>query len=377
MPPVGVGGCWQLCPHARHGVPSPTARSQYAVESPPQVTLFRRCWTLLGTARGLRPGGCAGSAPDARASDSRACVQETQLQSISLPGPEGGPSHGSQSTPAPSPLCPQPGHSPRVGQQAQTPDPRPTQLLCPSHLSLRRHNREAMWRVLNDLCFMMLKGPFSSFWKNLSPAARRHKPGQPEDCQRVENGCARFLDIRLGPCPPAYHPVFFFDGFPQVGAGRPPVAQPTAAQHRCRCSSEPHWPLPEGRQRTQRQPGQDDGRRAGPSRRQQVGGTEPTHGLWGLVWPPHQLGCTWGLPEAHIHRRGTARLTPASVSSGCTYRGHIKAASVENRPGGAPKGQGLVHTSQPLPCPHGRQHTAGRAERAASCRGRLAGRPPA
>ncbi|XP_073089131.1 MORN repeat-containing protein 1 isoform X1 [Manis javanica] len=51
--------------------------------------------------------------------------------------------------------------------------------------------------------------------------ARRHKPGQPEDCQRVENGCARFLDIRLGPCPPAYHPVFFFDGFPQKAGSGP------------------------------------------------------------------------------------------------------------------------------------------------------------
>ncbi|XP_045873697.1 MORN repeat-containing protein 1 isoform X2 [Meles meles] len=33
----------------------------------------------------------------------------------------------------------------------------------------------------------------------------------PEDCRRVEQGCARFSDIRLGPPPPGYSPVLFLD----------------------------------------------------------------------------------------------------------------------------------------------------------------------
>ncbi|KAK2504315.1 hypothetical protein MC885_011288 [Smutsia gigantea] len=58
--------------------------------------------------------------------------------------------------------------------------------------------------------------------------ARRREPCCPEDCQRVENGCAQFLGVCLGPCPPGYHPVFFLGSFPQQ-AGSGPGGSPGKA----------------------------------------------------------------------------------------------------------------------------------------------------
>ncbi|XP_029805816.1 MORN repeat-containing protein 1 isoform X2 [Suricata suricatta] len=49
-------------------------------------------------------------------------------------------------------------------------------------------------------------------------------PGQascPEDCRRVEQGCARFSDVCLGPPPPEYSPVLFLDTPHQKAGGRP------------------------------------------------------------------------------------------------------------------------------------------------------------
>ncbi|XP_047580280.1 MORN repeat-containing protein 1 isoform X5 [Lutra lutra] len=44
-----------------------------------------------------------------------------------------------------------------------------------------------------------------------SPASWGREPHCPEDCQRVEQGCAQFSDVRLGPPPPGYSPVLFLD----------------------------------------------------------------------------------------------------------------------------------------------------------------------
>lgn len=119
----------------------------------------------------------------------------------------------------------------------------------------------------------------------------------------MERGCAQFMDVRLGPPPPGYHPVLFLGGVHKVGAGDAPRAQPT----RCPtlrpvcpgCSGwtspeSPSEPLPpplllEGRQQSQKLPGphEDGAHHTGPTRRQQVGEVDPTHGcLGGLVWPP-------------------------------------------------------------------------------------------
>ncbi|XP_077747676.1 MORN repeat-containing protein 1 isoform X1 [Canis aureus] len=57
--------------------------------------------------------------------------------------------------------------------------------------------------------------------ENSSPSSWGRKPQCPEDCQRVEQGCAQFLDIRLGPPPPGYSPVFFFNDPREKADGRP------------------------------------------------------------------------------------------------------------------------------------------------------------
>ncbi|XP_035881098.1 MORN repeat-containing protein 1 isoform X1 [Phyllostomus discolor] len=43
----------------------------------------------------------------------------------------------------------------------------------------------------------------------------------PEDCRRVQRGRAEFLDIRLGPPPPGYHPVPFLDGLREKASSGP------------------------------------------------------------------------------------------------------------------------------------------------------------
>ncbi|XP_012589984.1 PREDICTED: MORN repeat-containing protein 1, partial [Condylura cristata] len=48
----------------------------------------------------------------------------------------------------------------------------------------------------------------------------------PEDCQRVERGCAQFKDVLLGPPPPGHHPVPFF--CEKSGAGGPGRMKPAA-----------------------------------------------------------------------------------------------------------------------------------------------------
>ncbi|XP_070461343.1 MORN repeat-containing protein 1 isoform X8 [Equus przewalskii] len=47
------------------------------------------------------------------------------------------------------------------------------------------------------------------------------KPCCPEDCQRVERGCAQFMDVRLGPPPPGYHPVLFLGGVHKKAGNSP------------------------------------------------------------------------------------------------------------------------------------------------------------
>ncbi|XP_049731455.1 MORN repeat-containing protein 1 [Elephas maximus indicus] len=58
------------------------------------------------------------------------------------------------------------------------------------------------------------------------PAGGVHKPLGSRFCRRVEQGCAVFSDVLLGPPPPQYHPILFLDGGqmaghrPSLGAGR-------------------------------------------------------------------------------------------------------------------------------------------------------------
>ncbi|XP_006161229.1 MORN repeat-containing protein 1 isoform X2 [Tupaia chinensis] len=40
------------------------------------------------------------------------------------------------------------------------------------------------------------------------------------DCQRVEQGCAEFADVLLGPPPPGYHPFLFLDSFHEKSGSR-------------------------------------------------------------------------------------------------------------------------------------------------------------
>ncbi|XP_039104225.1 MORN repeat-containing protein 1 isoform X2 [Hyaena hyaena] len=54
------------------------------------------------------------------------------------------------------------------------------------------------------------------------PPAGGRKPPDPDDCRRVEQGCARFSDVCLGPPPPGYHPVLFLDASHEK-AGSSPV----------------------------------------------------------------------------------------------------------------------------------------------------------
>lgn len=67
-------------------------------------------------------------------------------------------------------------------------------------------------RCLTGLSVLFRARPFSS-------AGGRALP-HPENC-RVERGRAQFVDLRLGPPPPGYHPVPFLDGRHKVGAGTP------------------------------------------------------------------------------------------------------------------------------------------------------------
>ncbi|XP_041626541.1 MORN repeat-containing protein 1 isoform X6 [Vulpes lagopus] len=57
--------------------------------------------------------------------------------------------------------------------------------------------------------------------ENSSPSSWGLKPQCPEDCQRVEQGCAQFSDVRLGPPPPGYSPVFFLNDPREKADGRP------------------------------------------------------------------------------------------------------------------------------------------------------------
>nr|XP_060481683.1 MORN repeat-containing protein 1 [Panthera onca] len=51
--------------------------------------------------------------------------------------------------------------------------------------------------------------------------ARGCEPHCPEDCRRVEQGCARFSDVCLGPPPAGYSPVLFLDDPCEKAGGRP------------------------------------------------------------------------------------------------------------------------------------------------------------
>ncbi|XP_006934290.4 MORN repeat-containing protein 1 isoform X1 [Felis catus] len=51
--------------------------------------------------------------------------------------------------------------------------------------------------------------------------ARGCEPHCPKDCRRVEQGCARFSDVCLGPPPPGYSPVLFLDDPREKAGGRP------------------------------------------------------------------------------------------------------------------------------------------------------------
>ncbi|XP_054955058.1 MORN repeat-containing protein 1 isoform X2 [Pan paniscus] len=64
--------------------------------------------------------------------------------------------------------------------------------------------------------------------------ARGHAPHCPGACQRVEQGCAEFTDVLLGPPPPGYHPFLFLDSLHKAGGrsrgglhprGTPPTTQ--------------------------------------------------------------------------------------------------------------------------------------------------------
>ncbi|XP_030661233.1 MORN repeat-containing protein 1 isoform X2 [Nomascus leucogenys] len=65
--------------------------------------------------------------------------------------------------------------------------------------------------------------------------ARGHAPHCPGACRRVEQGCAEFTDVLLGPPPPGYHPFLFLDSLHKKAGGRsrgdlhprgtPPTAQ--------------------------------------------------------------------------------------------------------------------------------------------------------
>lgn len=125
------------------------------------------------------------------------------------------------------------------------------------------------------------------------------EPHGPEDCRRVEQGCAQFSDVRLGPPPPGYSPILFLNDLREVGAGRFPAITPAVAQpSRCPgprpgCPGAPlRLPPPslllEGRQQAPRRPGpwENDARHTGPARREQVGEADRLRAFSGSVWPP-------------------------------------------------------------------------------------------
>ncbi|XP_057161498.1 MORN repeat-containing protein 1 isoform X1 [Ursus arctos] len=47
------------------------------------------------------------------------------------------------------------------------------------------------------------------------------EPHGPEDCRRVEQGCAQFSDVRLGPPPPGYSPILFLNDLREKEDSRP------------------------------------------------------------------------------------------------------------------------------------------------------------
>uniref|UniRef100_A0A7N5JZ72 MORN repeat containing 1 n=1 Tax=Ailuropoda melanoleuca TaxID=9646 RepID=A0A7N5JZ72_AILME len=109
------------------------------------------------------------------------------------------------------------------------------------------------------------------------------EPHGPEDCRRVEQGWAQFSDVRLGPPPPGYSPILFFDDLREVRAGRFPTITPAVAQpSRCPgprpgCPGAPLRLLPpslllEGRQQApwRSGPWENDARHTGPARREQA-----------------------------------------------------------------------------------------------------------
>ncbi|XP_063488128.1 MORN repeat-containing protein 1 isoform X1 [Symphalangus syndactylus] len=50
--------------------------------------------------------------------------------------------------------------------------------------------------------------------------ARGHAPHCPGACRLVEQGCAEFTDVLLGPPPPGYHPFLFLDSLHKKAGGR-------------------------------------------------------------------------------------------------------------------------------------------------------------
>ncbi|XP_029411719.1 MORN repeat-containing protein 1 isoform X2 [Nannospalax galili] len=55
--------------------------------------------------------------------------------------------------------------------------------------------------------------------------AERHEPRCPEACQRVEHGCAEFVDILLGPPPPGMQPFLFLPSMLEKAYRRPKGSQ--------------------------------------------------------------------------------------------------------------------------------------------------------
>ncbi|XP_045714679.1 MORN repeat-containing protein 1 [Phyllostomus hastatus] len=60
-----------------------------------------------------------------------------------------------------------------------------------------------------------------SQWPPATQGAGGRSARCPEDCRRVQRGRAEFLDIRLGPPPPGYHPVPFLDGLREKASSGP------------------------------------------------------------------------------------------------------------------------------------------------------------
>lgn len=257
-----------------------------------------------------------------------------------LPAPKNPPaghSEWSQNTPAGRLLCPPwrlsgrartngchgPGPAPcqPLAWRAARPAHRAAGLLRPrgrpwpwSALLWKPPFREAMGRALSSLGFLLLQclSALHCPGETTCPASWGRGLHCPEDCRRVEQGCARFSDIRLGPPPPGYSPVLFLDKLREVRAGRTPApAAPTMAQTACCLAPGPGRPgAPQSpplslfagdRQQVRRRPGpqQDDPRRAGPARRQQVGEGDRLGTVAALVWPP-RCASSGGRSSGHL-----------------------------------------------------------------------------